>query len=89
MGLPSPARHCGQYRVAEVNTHERYWNAARRKLGDAAGTRALTEVLLAHRTLPAGALLAAMDKAVGAGVLDPQAVQRRGPLRPPRPAAAR
>jgi hypothetical protein len=48
--------------------------AARRKLGDVAGTRALTEVLLGHRTLPAAALLEAMDRAVSAGVVDPQAV---------------
>jgi hypothetical protein len=34
----------------------------------------LIEVLLAHRTLPAGALLAAMNKAINGGVLDPQVV---------------
>ena len=39
-----------------------YWDAARRKHGDAAGTRALIEVLLAHRTLPAAAVAAAMDQ---------------------------
>jgi hypothetical protein len=31
-------------------------------------------VLLGHRALPAAALLEAMDRAVSAGVLDPQAV---------------
>lgn len=55
-------------------THQGYWDAARRARGDAAGTRALIEVLLAHRTLPTPALLAAMDAAVAAGVVDPQAV---------------
>lgn len=55
-------------------THQAYWDTARRVRGDAAGTRALIEVLLAHRTLPATALLAAMDTAVAAGVVDPQAV---------------
>jgi transposase len=55
-------------------THQRYWDAARRKQGDAAGTRTLIEVLLAHRTLPAAALQAAMDKAVQTGLLDPQVV---------------
>ena len=55
-------------------THQRYWDAARRARGDAAGTRALIEVLLAHRTLPAAALTAAMDRAVASGVLDPQVV---------------
>jgi hypothetical protein len=55
-------------------THQQYWDAVRTKLGDGAGTRALIEVLLAHRTLPAEALKTAMDKAIGAGSLDPQAV---------------
>ena len=36
-------------------THQGYWDAARRRHGDAAGTRALIEVLLAHRTRPAAA----------------------------------
>jgi hypothetical protein len=34
----------------------------------------LIEVLLAHRTLPAGALITAMTRAVEVGVLDPQVV---------------
>ena len=55
-------------------SHQRYWDAARRARGDANGTRALTEVLLGHRTLPASALTEAMDKAVTSGALDPQAV---------------
>jgi hypothetical protein len=65
-----------QARAAGVFTavHQRYWDAARRKLGDAAGTRALIEVLLAHRTLPAPALTAAMTAAAGSGILDPQVV---------------
>jgi hypothetical protein len=51
--------------------HQAYWDAARRKHGDAAGTRALIEVLLAHRALPA----AAMTTAVSSGVLDPQVIE--------------
>ena len=78
--------------------HQAYWDAARRQHGDTAGTRALIEVLLAHRALPA----AAMTTAVSSGVLDPQVIvieARRqasrqataviaigaGPLRPPGP----
>src|SRR5215470_2493437 len=38
--------------------HQRYWDIARRQLGDGAGTRALIEVLLLHRSLPAEAVLA-------------------------------
>jgi len=55
-------------------THQRYWDAARRAHGDAAGTRALIEVLLACRSLPAAAPLTAMDRAVSSGALDPQVV---------------
>jgi hypothetical protein len=43
-------------------------------MGDSKGTRALVEVLLAHRTLPADALITAMDRAVTAGLLEPQVV---------------
>lgn len=63
-------------------SHQAYWDAARAAKGDAAGTRWLIEVLLAHRTQPAAALVAAMDRAVASGALDPQLVildARRGP----------
>ncbi len=55
-------------------THQRYWDAARAARGDQAGTRALIEILLAHRNLPAAALVAAMDKALTAGATDPNVV---------------
>jgi transposase len=55
-------------------THQRYWDAARRRHGDTTGTRMLIEVLLAHRTLPTTALRAAMDTAISTGLLDPQIV---------------
>jgi transposase len=64
------ARAAGTFTAA----HRGFRDAARRKHGDAAGTRALIEVLLAHRTLPAAALDAAMTTAVASGVLDAQAV---------------
>lgn len=53
-------------------THQLYWDAARRARGDGAGTKALIEVLLAHRTLPAEALITAMGAAVASAMLDPQ-----------------
>src|SRR5215510_13959208 len=49
-------------------THQGYWDAARRAHGDAAGTRALIEILLAHRTLPSAAVEAAMTTAIASGV---------------------
>jgi transposase len=75
-------------------SHQRYWDAARRARGDGAGTRALTEVLLGHRTLPADALIRTMDRAVTSGALDPQAVlidarrQAGGPVAPVIPIGA-
>jgi transposase len=59
---------------AFTTSHQRYWDAVRRARGDAAGTRALVEVLLAHRTLPAHLLVVAMDHAADTGCLDPEAV---------------
>jgi transposase len=68
------ARAAGTFTAA----HQGYWDAARRKHGDAAGTRMLIEVLLAHRTLPAAALAVAMTAAVSSGVLDPQVIVIEG-----------
>lgn len=47
--------------------HQQYWDAARKALGDGAGTRALIGVLLLHRTLPADAIGAGMATAQAAG----------------------
>jgi transposase len=57
-----------------TRSHQAYWDEARRARGDAPGTRALIEILLAHRTTAAPALTAAMDRAVASGCLDPQVV---------------
>ena len=64
------AKACGAFTAS----HQAYWDAARRARGDAAGTRALIEILLAHRSMPAAALTAAMDRAVTSGCLDPEMV---------------
>lgn len=64
------AKACGAFTA----THQRYWDAARRARGDATGTRALIDILLAHRTLPRHALEAAMRTAIDTGLLDPQVV---------------
>ncbi|MDQ2846108.1 MAG: IS21 family transposase [Actinomycetota bacterium] len=74
-GLPG-ATALAQAKASKAFTgsHQAYWDAARTAKGDAAGTRALIEILLAHRTMPAAALSAAMDRAVAAGCLDPQLV---------------
>jgi transposase len=76
-------------------SHQRFWDAARRGLGDGPGTRALIGVLLLHRTLPAAAVVAGMDAAVALGKFDPDlvAVQARhaltpAPARPPVPVPA-
>ena len=51
---------------AFTGAHQRFWDAARRALGDGPGTRALVEVLLLHRTLPAAAVVAGIEAALAA-----------------------
>ena len=74
-GLPG-ATALAQAKASKAFTasHQAYWDAARRARGDVAGTRALIEILLAHRTMPAASLTAAMDRAVAADCLDPALV---------------
>src|SRR5271163_3480519 len=74
-GLPG-ATALAQAKTRGVFTasHQAYWDAARRARGDTKGTRALIAVLLAHRTMPTAALIAAMDRAVASGCLDPETV---------------
>lgn len=57
-----------------TEVHERFWAAARRKMGDTPGTRALIEVLLLHRRLPAIAVVAGMEATLAAGSVDPAVV---------------
>jgi transposase len=54
--------------------HQRFWDISRRRLGDGGGTRALIEVLLLHRSVPAAAVLVGMERALGAGSVDPAVV---------------
>jgi hypothetical protein len=54
--------------------HDAFWAAARAAHGDAAGTRALIEVLLLHRRMPAGAVLAGVTTALECGSTSPELV---------------
>lgn len=64
------ARADGSFTAA----HEALWAEARRKLGDGPGTRALIEVLLLHRRLPAASVTAGITAALGAGTCSPDVV---------------
>jgi len=55
-------------------THQRFWDHARRHGGDRDGTKALVEVLLLHRALPAVAVIAGMQAALVVGKADPAVV---------------
>jgi transposase len=87
-----------QARTAGVLTtaHEAFWARARRKFGDAGGTRALIEVLLLHRRLPFPAVHAALEAVNSAGSADPALVaiearritEHRGPTGSTLPSAA-
>jgi hypothetical protein len=71
--------------------HDAFWAAARKALGDAAGTRALVEVLLLHRHLEHADVLAGLAAAVSVGSLSAdvvavearKAAQRGGATAPP------
>jgi hypothetical protein len=64
------ARADGSFTAA----HEALWAQARRKLGDGAGTRALIEVLLLGRRLPAASVAAGIGAALEAGTCSPDVV---------------
>jgi hypothetical protein len=64
------ARADGSFTAA----HEALWSQARRTLGDGAGTRALIEVLLLHRRLPAASVTAGIEAALKAGTCSPDVV---------------
>lgn len=65
-----------QARAAKVFTaeHDRFWAAARKAHGDAAGTRALVEVLLLHRRLDHAEILAGITAALAVGSTNPDVV---------------
>jgi len=64
------ARADGSFTAA----HEAFWEAARKRAGDGAGTRALIEVLLLHRRLPASCVIAGIEAALAAGTSSPDVV---------------
>ena len=59
---------------AFTETHDQFWAQARRRLGDAAGTRTLIRVLLLHRSLPTDRVVAGMTAALSVGSIDPDVV---------------
>jgi transposase len=73
--LPGSAA-LAQARAAGVFTsaHEAFWAAARARHGDGAGTKALIEVLLLHRRMPAAQVIAGMTAALAAGSCSPDVV---------------
>jgi transposase len=64
------ARAAGTFTAA----HEAFWAAARKALGDGPGTRALIEVLLLHRHLGHGDVLAGLSAALAVGSVSPDVV---------------
>src|SRR5699024_3231384 len=61
------ARAAGAFTAA----HDAFWAAARKTSGDVAGTQALIDVLLLHRSLPADAVLAGITSALSVGAISP------------------
>jgi len=50
-----------------TSAHDAFWAAARARHGDAAGTRALIEVLLVHRRMPPAQVIAGITATLAAG----------------------
>ena len=77
------ARQAGTFTAA----HQRFWDVARRRLGDQGGTRALIDVLLQHRHLPTEAIVTALEAANRTGIVDPVVItveaRRHTDTRPP------
>ncbi|HLI56261.1 MAG TPA: IS21 family transposase [Actinomycetota bacterium] len=75
------ARASGRFTAA----HDRFFDLARRRLGDKEGTKALIGVLLGHRTLPFEAMVTGIWRALAVGSVDPDVVlveARRATERP-------
>jgi transposase len=64
------ARAAGEFTAV----HDAFWAAARAAHGDADGTRALIEVLLLHRRMPAAQVTAGITAALQAGSVSPDVV---------------
>ena len=64
------ARAAGAFTPA----HQEFWDRARARLGDGPGTRALIEVLLLHRRMPAAQVTAGVSAALAAGSSSPDVV---------------
>lgn len=66
-----------QARASGVFTteHEAFWAAARRALGDTAGTRELVEVLLSHRRQADADVIAGIAAALSAGAIRADVVE--------------
>lgn len=56
------------------HAHQQFWDTARRRLGDRDGTKALIELLLAQRSIPADAITTAITLMLAADVVDPAVV---------------
>jgi hypothetical protein len=68
--------------------HQRFWDAARHRLGDGPGTRALIGVLLLHRVLPGETVIAGMNAALSLDSCDPDLVAVEARRASHRPAAS-
>ncbi len=80
------ARTAGRFSAS----HDRFYELARRRLGERDGTKALVEVLLAHRVLSFEAVVAGIEGALRVGSVDPAVVMveaRRATEQRPEPAA--
>ncbi len=70
----SKALHTARQAGLFTKTHDQYWRAACRSLGDRDGTKALITVLLAHRSVGNEAIVEGIRRAMLVGSVDPAVV---------------
>ncbi|MGY3567899.1 IS21 family transposase [Sinomonas sp. RB5] len=79
------ARAAGAFTAA----HEAFWQQARKVDGDAAGTRALIEVLLLHRSMQDQDVIAGIEAALSVGAVSPDVVAVEARLHAAGPGSSR
>jgi hypothetical protein len=65
------ARQRGEFPAS----YDAVWSKLRARLGDKAGTKAMIEILLAHRRHPKTTMRSAIDKALALGAVSPATVE--------------
>jgi hypothetical protein len=67
--------HQARMRADFPPSYDLLWSKLRARLGERAGTRAMIEVLLAHRSYPTEVMRQAVERALDLGAIDPATIE--------------